>query len=202
MSHQKAVKKTLFINFLVTWRTNFLMSEVYFWLSVELCQMLLETMLNGMLYCYFLSWHLMQVNLCLICGYHWIDFYLCYIYCFFYSCTINHKGELIHVAFIREGQDLFLMGFPHSRFILHFSNDIFLNFHSQKLIVPSCLNVHVYKNLCALFMECSRKCFRVPLAFCEIVMKEIQRLLKVLFCSVVRYVILSRNIKIILTLPS
>ncbi|XP_078324273.1 protein inturned-like isoform X2 [Crassostrea virginica] len=55
-------------------------------------------------------------------------------------CTINHKGELIHVAFIREGQDLFLMGFPHSR---------------------------------------------VPLAFCEIVMKEIQRLLKVLFCSVV-----------------
>lgn len=32
-----------------------------------------------------------------------------------YSCTVSHKGELIHVVFIREGQDLFLMGFPHSR---------------------------------------------------------------------------------------
>lgn len=32
-----------------------------------------------------------------------------------YSCTVSHKGELIHVVFIREGQDLFLIGFPHSR---------------------------------------------------------------------------------------
>lgn len=32
-----------------------------------------------------------------------------------YSCTVSHKGEVIHVVFIREGQDLFLMGFPHSR---------------------------------------------------------------------------------------
>lgn len=55
-------------------------------------------------------------------------------------CTVSHKGELIHVVFIREGQDLFLMGFPHSR---------------------------------------------VPLAFSEVVMTELHRLLKVLFGSVV-----------------
>ncbi|XP_061164049.1 protein inturned-like isoform X2 [Saccostrea echinata] len=55
-------------------------------------------------------------------------------------CTISHKGQTIHVVFIREGQDLFLMGFPQSR---------------------------------------------VPLAFCEVVMKEMHRLLKVLFGSVV-----------------
>ncbi|XP_056010504.1 protein inturned-like isoform X3 [Ostrea edulis] len=56
------------------------------------------------------------------------------------SCTVNHKGQIIQVVFIREGQDLFLIGFPHSR---------------------------------------------VPLAFCEVIMKELHRLLKVLFGSVV-----------------